>query len=114
MLGGHVLLGHAEDLRRHRGVNVAVLGEGLPQLLVAAEVGQQPQLDLRVVGRQQQPALARAGTPGGSAGPCSRRTGMFCRFGSLELSRPVAATVWLNEAWTRPVFGLTSAGRAST
>ena len=27
---------------------------------------------------------------------------MFCRFGSLELSRPVAATTWLNEAWTRP------------
>ena len=31
---------------------------------------------------------------------------MFCRFGSLELSRPVAATTWLNEACTRPVSGM--------
>src|SRR2546430_9756157 len=28
--------------------------------------------------------------------------GMFWRFGSLELSRPVAATPWLNDAWIRP------------
>ena len=30
---------------------------------------------------------------------------MFWRFGSDELSRPVAATVWLNDACTRPVRG---------
>ena len=29
--------------------------------------------------------------------PSSVRIGMFCRLGSLELSRPVAATTWLNE-----------------
>ena len=39
---------------------------------------------------------------------------MFCKFGSLELSRPVAATTWLNEAWTRPVSGQIISGRAST
>ena len=39
---------------------------------------------------------------------------MFCRFGSLLLSRPVAATAWLNVVCTRPVAGFTSAGSAST
>ena len=39
---------------------------------------------------------------------------MFCRFGSLELSRPVAATDWLNEACTRPVAGWINCGSAST
>ena len=28
--------------------------------------------------------------------------GMFCRFGSVEESRPVAATVWWNVVWIRP------------
>ncbi len=36
------------------------------------------------------------------ARPSSVRTGMFCRFGSVEESRPVAATVWLNVVWMRP------------
>ena len=30
---------------------------------------------------------------------------MFCRFGSLLLRRPVAATAWLNDVCTRPVIG---------
>ena len=38
---------------------------------------------------------------------------MFCRFGSLLLRRPVAATAWLNDVWTRPVSGFTSCGSAS-
>ena len=46
--------------------------------------------------------------------PSGVRIGMFCRFGSLLLSRPVAATAWLNVVCTRPVAGLTSAGSAST
>ncbi len=37
--------------------------------------------------------------------PTSVRMGMFCRFGSDELSRPVAATVWLKLAWIRLVSG---------
>ena len=34
--------------------------------------------------------------------PSSVRIGMFCRFGSVEESRPVAAMVWLNVVWMRP------------
>ena len=45
--------------------------------------------------------------------PSSRRIGMFWRFGSLDDSRPVAATVWLNDVCSRPVCGFTSAGSAS-
>ena len=45
--------------------------------------------------------------------PISVRIGMFCRFGSLLDSRPVAATAWLNDVCTRPVSGLTSCGSAS-
>ena len=46
--------------------------------------------------------------------PMSVRIGMFCRFGSLELSRPVEVMVWLNDVCTRPVLGSTSACSAST
>ena len=45
--------------------------------------------------------------------PISVRMGMFCRFGSLLLSRPVAATAWLICVCTRPVSGFTSDGSAS-
>ena len=31
---------------------------------------------------------------------------MFCRFGSDDEMRPVAATVWLKEAWMRPGLGV--------
>ena len=46
--------------------------------------------------------------------PISVLIGIFWRFGSLDESRPVAATVWLNDVCTRPVSGLISDGRAST
>ena len=45
--------------------------------------------------------------------PFSSRIGIFCRFGLLELRRPVAVTVWLKEVCTRPVRGLMSWGSAS-
>jgi hypothetical protein len=53
---------------------------------------QQPELDLRIVGQEQLVALL------GDEGlrilrPSSVRTGMFCRLGSVEASRPVAAPV---------------------
>jgi hypothetical protein len=38
---------------------------------------------------------------------------MFCRFGLVEDSRPVAAPVWLKVVWTRPSRGSTCLGRAS-
>ena len=34
--------------------------------------------------------------------PVSVRIGMFCRFGSVDDSRPVAAIIWLNVVWMRP------------
>ena len=34
--------------------------------------------------------------------PISLRTGMLCRLGRSDESRPVRATVWPNEAWMRP------------
>ena len=40
-------------------MNIAILGERLAQNLVTAEVRQEPQLDLGVVGCQQQPPLRR-------------------------------------------------------
>ena len=50
----------AENPRGHGVVDVAVLGERPAQGRVVGVVGQDPQLDLRVIGRQKQPAgLAR-------------------------------------------------------
>ena len=39
---------------------------------------------------------------------------MFCRFGSFEDSRPVAAVVCENTVCTRPVCGFTCCGSVST
>ncbi|MNL53941.1 hypothetical protein D3C87_1772300 [compost metagenome] len=46
--------------------------------------------------------------------PSAVRMGMFWRLGFSEERRPVAATVWLNEVWIRPVRALISSGRLST
>lgn len=46
--------------------------------------------------------------------PSSPRTGMFCRLGSDEESRPVAVAVWLNDVCMCPVRGFISFGSAST
>ena len=59
LLGVHLAFRYAEDLRRHGGVNVMVLRERLLQRVVAAQMGQEPQLDLRIIRRQQQPTLLR-------------------------------------------------------
>jgi len=45
--------------------------------------------------------------------PASGRADLLARWG-LDDRRPVAATVWLNEACTRPVFSFTRPGSAST
>ena len=50
---GDLLERHAEDLGGDELVNVAVLGERGLQGLVAAEVGEHAELDLRVVGGEQ-------------------------------------------------------------
>jgi hypothetical protein len=58
----HALDRHAEHLRRGHGVDVEAFGEGLLQLRDVADVGQQAQLDLAVVGADQH--FARLGDEG--------------------------------------------------
>ena len=93
-------------------MDVGARGEGLDQTGVVRQVGDDPQLDLVVVGHQE----ARSPRPGTKARrkrrPSSVRTGMLCRLGRSEDSRPVRATVWRNEAWMRP-SAATSASRVS-
>jgi hypothetical protein len=93
---------HAEDARSSRRVEVLAARERLDEPLVAGEVREDAQLDLRVVGSHHEVA-----GPGGTNAalmrrPRSVRTGMFCRFGLLLDRRPVAATVWLNVVCSRP------------
>ena len=38
---------------------------------------------------------------------------MFCTFGCVAESRPVAAPSWLKVGWMRPLRGFTSGGSAS-
>ena len=52
-LRGHLLLGHAEDDGRCLAVDIPALSEGGDKGRIAGEVGQKPQLDLRVVGGQE-------------------------------------------------------------
>ena len=52
-LAGHVFDRHAEHFRRRHGVNVEVLAERLAQLLDARDLGEKPQLDLRIVRRNE-------------------------------------------------------------
>ena len=83
----------AEDLRGRRAVDVLAAAEDVDQRLVAREVGEDPELDLRVVRRdERRPAGATKARR--IARPASVRIGMFWRFGSFDESRPVAATAW--------------------
>ncbi len=59
LLVAHLIQGNPENLRRRGPMNVLSGLECLPQALVAGEVRHDPQLDLRVVGRQQTPAPGR-------------------------------------------------------
>ena len=49
-LARHALHRHAEHFRGGHGVNVEAVAEGFPQRLDVGDLGQQPQLDLRIVG----------------------------------------------------------------
>lgn len=64
-------------------------------------MGHDAHLDLAVVGES---AARRNVTQKVSRirRPASVRTGMFCRLGSVDDSRPVAAMVWLKVVWIRP------------
>ena len=85
-------------------MHVLAAAERVDERLVLREVGQDAQLDLAVVGREDQvPRLGHERLA--DAAPSAVRMGMFCRLGSDDESRPVAATVCWNEAWMRPVSG---------
>ena len=85
----------AEDPRGGGGVDVDAGFERFQQARLAAERGDDAQLDLRVIRREQQ-ILVAAGTKAlRISWPRSVRMGMFCRFGSCELSRPVVVITWL-------------------
>ena len=86
--GRHVLHRHAENLRRRHGVNVEIVGKGFFQFRNIGDMRQQPQLDLAVIGADQLCALG-AIKAWRMRRPSSVRTGMFCRLGSVEASRPV-------------------------
>lgn len=85
-------------------MDVFAAAEGFDERLLAAEVGQNSELDLGVVGREEAPA--GSGTKASRIRrPSSVRMGMFWRLGEAEESRPVAVTSWLKDVWIRPVTG---------
>ena len=56
---GHLAHGHAEDLGGRDGVDVLAAEEGLPHDVVMGDVGQHAQLDLGIVGVEEDTAVAR-------------------------------------------------------
>ena len=58
-LARHALHRHAEHLRRGHGVDVEAVAEGLLQRLDVGDLGEQPQLDLRIVGGDELVARRR-------------------------------------------------------
>jgi hypothetical protein len=76
-------------------------------------VGNDPQLDLRVVRRDQRRLGVSATNARRMRRPRGVRIGMFCRFGSDDDRRPVAATAWWKVVCRRPSAAI-SVGSAST
>ncbi len=68
---------------------------------------QQPQLDLRVVRVHQHAALPAAVNMPRRRLPSSVRVGIFCKFGSVELSLPVAVAVIWKLVRIRPSMSMT-------
>ena len=69
-------------------MDVDAVAERLPQRRHVGDLGEQPQLDLRIVGGDELVA-GRATKALRILRPSSVRIGMFCRFGSDDDSRPV-------------------------
>ncbi len=89
----HLRERHIEDERRGLPVDVPTRAEGMDERRIAGEVRHQPQFDLGVVRHDEPATRPRARNPLRISSPRGERTGMFCRFGSEEHSRPVAAPV---------------------
>ena len=92
-LGRHALDRHAEHLRGGGGVDVEAVQEGALQLRDVADVGDEPQLDLAVVGADQHVAGLGDEGAGGSCGP--PRCAPGC---SAGWDRSTRAGRW----WSRP------------
>jgi hypothetical protein len=102
----------AEDLQRRAVVDVLAAAERVDERLVAREVREHAQLDLRVVGRDQHVARVgdeRAADLAAERGP----DGDVLEVRVAAAQAPVAATAWLKQVCTRPVSGCTSCGSAS-
>ena len=93
-----------EDLAGGALVHVLACGKRRAQDFVARGVGQNAQVDLGVIRREQFIALGRDESPPNLLAQ-GLRMGMFCRFGSRLERRPVAVPVWSKWVWTRPVAG---------
>ena len=83
--------GFVVDARGGGGVDVVAGVEVGDHVLVAAEVGHDAQLNLRIVGAENvQPSSGTNALR--ISRPSSPRTGMFCRLGFEDERRPVAVT----------------------
>jgi hypothetical protein len=87
-IGSMPSMRRVEHLRRRHGVNVEPVGLKAFSALDVGDMGQHAQLDLAVIGETS--SLPFSATKAWRIlRPSSVRTGMFCRFGSDEDSRPV-------------------------
>ena len=95
LLGGDRPRRHAEHLGGGALVDVLARAEGVEERGILARSA--PACAARSASSRPRRAGARVGDERlrGCARPTSVRMGMFCRFGSLDDSRPVAATAWL-------------------
>ena len=87
LLGADLIQRHAEHLGCRGAVDVLARREGALQVRVVGHVRHDAQLDLRIVGDSSMPFSAMKASR--TRRPASVRTGMFCRLGSDEASRPV-------------------------
>ena len=100
--------------RRRPGVEVLSGGERLDQPGVTGKVGHDPHLDLAVVGGQQALVVGADDERLADLPALGLRTGMFCRFGSVKTSRPVAAIIWWNVVWMRPALSTIGISESTT
>ena len=92
-------------------MHILAAAEDLLEHVLAGDVGEHPQLDLGVVGGDEQ-VPGSATKQARISRPSSVRIGMFCRLGLFEDSRPVVAAVWLKVVCRR-LSASTTSGSAS-
>jgi hypothetical protein len=92
-LRGHIGRLDPEHPRPDEAVQVLPRAEGLDEPVVAGQVRHDPHLDLAVVRRHERLEPGPTTNISRIRPPSSVRIGTFCRLGSVEESRPVAAIV---------------------